>query len=138
MKLQVGVKICLINKKGEILLLKRSSEKYKDVKETWDIVGGRIDPGKSLLENLKREIKEEIGISWKGKVKLIAAQDIIIPGDKHVVRLTFIGKIRSGTKIKIGEEHTDYKWFSLDELKKLPKTELDKYFREVLNEGLIK
>ena len=50
--LQVGVKALLQNKEGKYLLLRRSKEKYKEVEGEWDIVGGRINPGSDLLENL--------------------------------------------------------------------------------------
>lgn len=54
LKLQVGVKIFLKNKDGKYLLVKRSPEKYKNVRGDWDIVGGRIEMGSTLIENLKR------------------------------------------------------------------------------------
>src|SRR5438045_4204831 len=95
MELQVGVKIILQNKEGKILLLERNLEKYPEVgkQNRWDIVGGRIDIGVPLLENLKREIFEETKLDLKAEPKLIAAQDILrVPG-KHVVRLTYTANI---------------------------------------------
>ncbi len=59
MNLQVGVKALLKNSAGKYLLLRRNPEKYPEVGATWDIVGGRIDPGTPLFENLKREVYEE-------------------------------------------------------------------------------
>lgn len=82
-ELQVGVKILLKNKEGRYLLLRRSLEKYPTATGRWDIVGGRIEAGKNLTENLKREIKEETGLELIGEPKLIAAQDIKI-GRAHV------------------------------------------------------
>jgi 8-oxo-dGTP pyrophosphatase MutT (NUDIX family) len=61
MELQVGVKILLENKEGKYLLLRKSPEKYPEMGSKWEIVGGRIEPGQSLRENLKREVQEEIG-----------------------------------------------------------------------------
>ncbi len=58
-KLQVGVKIFLKNKEGKYLLLKRNSVKYSNIRGEWDIVGGRIDPGTKLMDNLRREVREE-------------------------------------------------------------------------------
>ena len=52
MQLQVGVKILLKNREGKFLLMRRSEEKYRDVLQKWDIPGGRIDPGKPLMENI--------------------------------------------------------------------------------------
>ena len=90
-KLQVGVKIFLRNKEGKFLILKRNPVKYPGTKGDWDIVGGRIDPGTKLLENLKREVKEETGLEIISEPKLIHAQDIIPNSEKHVVRLSYVG-----------------------------------------------
>src|SRR4051812_23745186 len=119
MELQVGVKAVLRNKDGKILLLKRSAEKYPDVKQDkWDIVGGRIVPGTPLLENLKREIKEETGLNLTGEPKLIAAQDILKNLEKHVVRLTYVGEVSTDDVI-LDEDHDEFEWFSLEDLQKL-------------------
>jgi len=91
MKLQVGVKALLKNKEGKYLLLRRSPEKYRELGGTWDIVGGRIDPGSMLIENLKREIKEETSLDLQEEPKLVAAQDILRNSNTHVVRLTYTG-----------------------------------------------
>ncbi len=55
--LQVGVKALLKNPQGKYLLLHRSAKKYPEVRNAWDIVGGRIEPGTALADNLRREIK---------------------------------------------------------------------------------
>jgi 8-oxo-dGTP diphosphatase len=127
MNLQVGVKILLKNEDNKYLLLRRSKEKYPEVGEQWDSVGGRIDSGTPLLENLKREIKEESNLELIGEPTLIAAQDIL-KADKHVVRLTYIG-VALG-KIILSDEHDEYKWFSYDEMKEL--VLLDPYVKEIL------
>ena len=88
--LQVGVKILLKNKDGKYLLIHRSAEKYPEVKDAWDIVGGRINLGTSLMENLSREVFEETKLKIVGEPKLIAAQDIL-KTQRHIVRLTYVG-----------------------------------------------
>jgi ADP-ribose pyrophosphatase YjhB (NUDIX family) len=77
MDLQVGVKILLKNKEGKCLVACRSAEKYPEVGAKWDIVGGRITPGIPLIENLKREVREETGLEIIYEPKLITAQDIL-------------------------------------------------------------
>ena len=132
-QLQVGVKVLLKNSQEKFLLLHRSPVKYPEVKEPWDIVGGRIQPGMSLLENLAREVLEETGLVMMAEPKLLTAQDILrIPG-RHVVRLTYIGKIQ-GEPILDGD-HTEFGWFTIDEIKKLDN--LDIYFKELLDKDLI-
>lgn len=132
MKLQVGVKVLLKNSEGKYLLLRRSPKKYTDVAGDWDIVGGRIEPGTPLLDNLKREIKEETGLMLTDEPKLVAAQDILrIPG-RHVVRLTYIARIDG--EPKLDGDHLEYKWFTKEELNHLQ--ELDIYFKNLLTQGL--
>ncbi|MBI4049847.1 MAG: NUDIX hydrolase [Candidatus Doudnabacteria bacterium] len=133
MELQVGVKALLRKKGGKYLLVRRSPEKYPEVGARWDIVGGRIDPGTTLLENLRREIKEETHLELRSTPKLIAAQDILrVPG-RHVVRLTYIAEIEG--EPKLDRDHMEFGWFTMDQLKNLEN--LDIYFKELLDSGLL-
>lgn len=135
MELQVGVKILLRNAEGKYLLVRRSTEKYPEVgQHQWDIVGGRIDAGVPLSENLKREIKEEVGLNLEKEPQLVAAQDILrIPG-RHVVRLTYIGEISGIPQLDL-EEHSDFQWLTSEELKSLQG--LDLYVKELLDKGVL-
>lgn len=135
--LQVGVKILLKNKEGKYLLVRRTMKKYPEIRGRWDIVGGRIAAGKTLLENLGREVKEEVGLEIAGRAelggepRLIAAQDIINQ-DRHVVRLTYFGKAIGQVELDI-EENDMYKWYTFAEIKNLD--DLDIYFKELLKNG---
>lgn len=133
MILQVGVKIFLRNEEGKFLLVKRSKEKYKNTKGSWDIVGGRIEPGSGLIENLKREVKEETNLEITSEPKLIYAQDIMPEDERHIVRLTFTGETRG--EPKLDEEHTDFLWITLDEMK--DQDDLDIYVKEILDKKII-
>lgn len=128
MELQVGVKIILKNREGKYLVVCRNPLKYPEVGAKWDIVGGRIDPGLPLVENLRREVKEETGLEIKYEPKLLTAQDILRP-DKHVVRLTYVGIAEEGDVV-LSEEHTEYKWLTPKEICQLDP--LDSYLKDVL------
>jgi ADP-ribose pyrophosphatase YjhB (NUDIX family) len=133
--LQVGVKILLKNPEGKYLLMRSNPKKYPEKGARWDIVGGRINPGATLIENLKREVLEESSLELKAEPQLIAAQDILrVPG-RHVVRLTYVGTI-SGEPV-IDEESTEWKWFVAKEIKALTFEELDVYFKELVDTGVI-
>ena len=128
MELQVGVKVLLKNKEGKYLLVRRSSKMYPEVGATWDLVGGRIDVGTFLKENLAREVKEEIGLTLKKESTIVAAQDILkIPG-RHVVRLTYQGEIDG--EPTLNEENTEFHWFTSKEL--ALQDNLDIFLKEVL------
>lgn len=129
MELQVGVKILLKNSEGKFLFLKRSKEKYPEVKDPWDIVGGRINVGSALMENLEREVKEETGIVLQGSPRLVAAQDILVPiKNRHVIRLTYIGE--TNDEPVLDADHDDYKWMTKEEALELGDG-FDKYVREL-------
>jgi 8-oxo-dGTP pyrophosphatase MutT (NUDIX family) len=135
MELQVGVKAIARNKEGKYLLLHRSAKKYPGTNGTWDIVGGRINAGTSLLENLIREISEEIGLAYSGTPHLIAVQDIFPKsGDRHVVRLTYIIDLHGTPKLDM-EENDDFRWVSKEEFLKWP--DLDWYLKELLQGGAL-
>lgn len=127
MNLQVGVKALLRNKDGHFLVLHRNKEKYSEIQNPWDIVGGRIEPGTNLVDNLKREIFEETKLELKHHPMLISAQDII-KEDKHVVRLTYLAPIE-GEPV-LDEEHDQFKWAGVEEIVALEG--LDPYLSQLL------
>lgn len=134
-KLQVGVKAFLKNKDGKYLLLKRSRTKYPTNAGLWDIIGGRIDAGVPLFENLKREVFEESQLHLTEEPKLIDAVDILrVPG-LHVVRLTYLGRI-DGEPIVDTEEIEEFKWLTIEEIKNLD--DLDMYTKQLLEIGLLR
>ncbi|MCC2631027.1 MAG: GDP-mannose mannosyl hydrolase [Candidatus Paceibacter sp.] len=132
--LQVGVKALLRNKDGKYLLLKRNMEKYKAARGSWDLVGGRINPGTPLFENLKREVQEETQLAITSEPKLIFAQDILHIAGKHVVRLTYIADVE-GEIVLDTSENLEYKWLTLDEIKK--QEDLDMYLKELIDKDLL-
>jgi ADP-ribose pyrophosphatase YjhB (NUDIX family) len=134
MELQVGVKIFLKNKKGEFLLLKRNTEKYKNIKDFWDIPGGRIIPGTFLIENLKRELKEETKLDLVGIPELIFAQDILKNNEKHIVRLSYIGEAEGDLVLDM-DENVEFKWISIEGMKK--QENLCVFIKEILDKGVI-
>lgn len=133
--LQVGVKIFLKNKDGKYLLLRRNPSKYVEIKSEWDVVGGRIEPGSKLIDNIIREIKEETQLEIISTPILFYAQDIFIEGERHVVRLSYTGNT-DGEPILDTGENTEYRWLSPSEMK--VQKNLDIYVKEIIDLGLIK
>ncbi|MFI9776906.1 NUDIX hydrolase [Streptomyces sp. NPDC051956] len=52
----------ILNQRGQAFAQRRSSDR-RLFPDTWDIVGGHVEPGESLLDALAREITEETG--WR-------------------------------------------------------------------------
>lgn len=128
-ELQVGVKTLLKNPDGEYLVLRRNKEKYPNMTGQWDIPGGRIEPGTTLMENLRREVWEETNLKLESEPRLIATQDILRMQGKHVVRLTYLSE--ASGEPSLDEEHNEYKWLPLEKLKSL--RGLDRYLKELFD-----
>lgn len=118
MELQVGVKAFIKNDKDEYLILKRAQPYPGGTELKWDIPGGGINPGKPVFQALAREIKEETGMEMVGGPKIIFVQDILRVEGKHVVRLTFEAQAAGDVNID-PKEHSEFRWSSLDNFKKL-------------------
>ncbi|MDD4990097.1 MAG: NUDIX domain-containing protein [Candidatus Pacebacteria bacterium] len=129
---QVSLKIILNNKKGETLILKGwPSETFKGM---FDLPGGRIESNefeKPIEKIIAREVKEEIGsVKFKINLKPVGAGRCITAKSKtKIFYILFEAKYQSG-KIKISEEHMDFKWV------KLNKKNVGKLFHKSLLEGV--
>lgn len=120
----------IFNKKGEVLLVK--SPKW-DKGRIWTVAGGRIEIGETIEKALKREVKEELGITVKLN-RVFATFEVIFNKNffkkKHFIFLECECMIEKGQKIQIdGKEITGVKWFSLEEALK---QNLEKYTRKSL------
>lgn len=129
MKLQVGVKLLIKNTAGQFLFIQRNSPLPDGTGIKWDIPGGRINPDESLINALKREVREEVRVNLIAEPTLLSAQDIFIPdADLHVVRLTYIASFDE--EIILGDEHQTMQWLTTKEAASL---DTDPYLRTVLN-----
>jgi len=111
-----NVVVCLIkNLEGKYLMIKPSNYKnFGEYQEAWYPPTGHIKENESNQEAIVREMREELGVRVEA-VKLISSWEQDVPGEKA---FWWECKIADG-EIKIGEEISDYKYFSTEELKNL-------------------
>lgn len=130
MQLQIGVKVLIKNSEGLYLFLKRSKLLSSDIKTSWDIPGGRINPDENLHSALIREVSEEIHYTLQNEPTLIAAQDIFVDAKNlHVVRLTYI-TTEDIPNVILSDEHEDYEWRHINDISDL---NIEPYLKEVLD-----
>lgn len=82
----------LINKTGEILLIKRREDPKHG---WWDLPGGFIDPGETIEESMTREIKEELSIEITDLKYFCSTADIYLyDGFNHpTIGAIFTGRV---------------------------------------------
>ena len=121
----------VIKKDNKFLAVLRSPD-AKFFPEYWDFPGGKLDPGEEPDEGVKREVMEETTLEIKPlEVVGTYVMDLEYKGEMIPHKfLVYSADVLSGD-VKIGPEHTDFKWLSKEELLKL-KVEpfIEMYFEE--------
>lgn len=100
---------------GNILLIKRASEFHTG---TWEPVYGRIDQYEELEEGLRREVKEEVGITDL-EIKRLVRVWHIFRGERiahqEVYGFTFHCVVKD-TDVTISDEHSAFEWVPKDKV----------------------
>ena len=109
----------LIQKDNKFLITKRPShDDY--MPEFWDTPGGTIKFGEKIIDALIREVKEETDLKINiGNV--IFCHDHVSNSERHQFELVYLCTYIGG-EIKLDpQEHSEYKWVSLKEMKEFKK-----------------
>ena len=118
--------LCFSPEEKKFYLIKQFRPFYfvRNKKLKYEIVGGLVDKGETLITALKREIKEEIGVKTKKILKLTTYCPV--PGYSDEIVHVYYAEVE---KIKLRtlynrNENEEIKIFklSLDELKKINKS----------------
>ncbi len=120
------VEAIIKNAKGEILLLKRS-DKNKHYVGKWQLPGGKVEFGEKIDFAIKRELFEEIGLKFK-KVNLSKVFSLETSCDKKLLKNLFLMVFEADFfgKIKLGEDHAEFKFFNLKKINKKNLTKISK------------
>jgi NAD+ diphosphatase len=104
--------IVAVVKEDRILLARNKRFKYP----FYSVLAGFVEPGESLEECVKREIKEEVGIIVKN-VRYFDSQPWPFPDS---LMIGFIADYAAGEITVDGSEITEAVWFSRDNLPNIP------------------
>lgn len=106
----VSAKGILINSEGKVLLLKND-------RNTWELPGGRLEPGEQPEQALVREIEEELGIAVIVR-QLVDVWLYEVIEHRFVLIVSYECEFDDNPKLSLSEEHLDYGWFHISELNK--------------------
>jgi 8-oxo-dGTP diphosphatase len=129
----IGIDAIILNEdKTKILLIKRGSRAYHGM---WGFISGKVDWGEEIKETVVREAKEETNLDVE--VEKFVGKYYDKKGrhpTKTMICLPHICKIIGG-EVKAGDDATDAKWFTFEEVKEM---ELAFDHKQMLkDEGLI-
>lgn len=120
----IGMKGLIRNKEGKVLLLK--VPEWRGNPGYWDLPGGRMNPGETFEQTLRRELKEEIGVQYDGTPKQLMAvlSSVFIPvGDSKVslVLIPYEVELPDDAKIELNPDEPEeaFEWFEPKEAAQL-------------------
>lgn len=101
------------NEKGNILIVKKSSEEKVDG-GLWAVPGGKINPQENIIDGLIREVQEEVGLEvsyckWVG-------EDVFESGGQWYHGEHFICSVADTTHVVLENKLLEYKWITKEEI----------------------
>jgi 8-oxo-dGTP diphosphatase len=108
----------ILNKQGEILLLRRSAND-EFMPGFWDLPGGKVEAREHPLAAAIRETEEEAGLQVKDLKPLTVHANWDKKKQKHFVSLIFYTKKYHGRLQLNPKDHDDYIWINQAKIKKL-------------------
>jgi len=107
------------NKKGiKYLIMKRASnQKYPNI---WQMVTGKIQKNEKAYQTAIREIKEETSLEVD-ELYIVPRINSFYDGSDDSITIipVFIAIVKQGENVKLSNEHSECKWTSAKEAKKL-------------------
>ena len=122
---QVAVKAVIRNSDNRFLIVREG--------DRWQGVGGRLEKGEKLEDGLRRETKEETGITELEVGKVIHVDEWFSKPEgelKHIVALFFLCNVKSDDVV-LSEEHQEFAWVLSSELDKYGEL-LEKEIKEAI------
>jgi 8-oxo-dGTP diphosphatase len=111
-QLRVAAKAVILNDKNEVLIV-REGETYVDGTKVgqYGLPGGRLDLGEAFNDGLRREAKEETGLTVEPLYPLFVGEwRPVIRDVPHQIIAIFVVCRAVDGKVVLSEEHDHYKW----------------------------
>ena len=116
----IRVVAAVVRRYGRVLVCQRPGHKRHG--GLWEFPGGKIEPGESVLDAMRRELAEELGATVTSVEEMEFS--FADPGSEFVIEFypaVIEGELRC-------REHTAFAWAQPEELLKLPLAPSDREF----------
>ena len=116
-KPRVGVGVIILRGKKLLMLKRRGSHGSG----TWNLPGGHLEFGETIIKCVRREVFEETGLKVKESKVICVNEELnfIKSDNRHYITIGCVAKIKSGkTKLKELEKCEELGWFCLESLPK--------------------
>lgn len=100
--------------KDKFLIIKRHKNEIA-YPGKWAFPGGKVERGETVLETLKREVLEEVGLEIEDHKEFLMDFTFIRPDDINVVGFCF-EVIAKTNDVKLADDFEDFKWITPEEL----------------------
>ena len=116
--IQPAARAVIFDERGRILLIRRGDNKQ------WALPAGGMEPGESVTECMAREVWEETGLTVESSVAFAIYSEprFTAPTRPEAQLLTVAYRVDewSGELNRITDETDDARWFTVDDLRRLP------------------
>ncbi len=132
-KIAVAVKCLIENEKSEFLILEKSVEEAKNDRSEslYDIPGGRLEYGETLIDAISREVREETSLNLD-RFTLLDVQTIVRKDGLQLMILAYYSKVKE-EKIVLSNEHCNFLWVSKEEINKKIPLWIVEYIKKVVH-----
>ena len=112
---RIAVKALIVDDSNRVLLLRKSedNERHAGKSGRYNLPGGKINPGESIEEALKREVLEEVNIVIDDRVQeplFVGEWRPTVKNIPHQIIGVFFVCPRWRGKITLDSEHDKYAW----------------------------
>lgn len=134
----IGVGAVILDGDGRVLLIKRATEPMKGY---WSLPGGLLELGETLIEGVKREIREETGLIVTPRAIVEVVDRIYRSSDEnrspvqyHYVVVDYWCQVAGG-ELQSASDASEVAWLSRDEWKDKNLHSLESITVQVIEKG---
>ncbi len=99
---------CFAQHRNSILLLLRNSD--KDEKNKWGMPAGKVEPGETLQDAMRREFREETGLTIAGDFDYLTTVFVRYPKYDFIYHMFKITLPEKGIVMINSKEHSQFRW----------------------------